>query len=153
MKRLAGENRIEIPVTGTGKLPPLVAVQERGSVSADIVIRKNEDGEEKAGDPGGVDTPVIDRPGLIEEYGAGTELLLDGRPSPWRYSRRLPLIKKWYVSYQAEWLPLDENRWTIPEDAEPGYVRFRLELATPDGQVEYRTEKTITVIKEKIEEE
>jgi hypothetical protein len=163
MKRLASENWIEIPVRGSGKLPPLVVLQERGSVTADIVIRENEDREEKAGDPDGVDMPEIDRSGFVEEYGPGTELLLEGRPVPWRYSRRLPLIKKWYVSYQAEWLPLEENRWTIPEDAEPGYVRFRLELVTPDGQVEYRTEKTIVVvaveektekkIEEKIEEE
>jgi hypothetical protein len=157
MKRLAAESLIEIPVAGSGKLPPLIAVQERGSVSADIVIRRGEGREEKDDDLNGVDMPVIERPGFmgvfsVEEYEAGTELLLDGRPGPWRYSRRLPLIKKWYVSYQAEWLPLEENRWTIPEDAEPGYIRFRLELVTPDGQVEYRTEKTIVVIK-KIQEE
>jgi hypothetical protein len=154
MKRLAAENWIEIPVAGSGKLPPLVALQERGSVSADIVIRENEDREEETGDPDGVDMPEIDRFGFIEEYEAGTELLLDGRPVPWRYSRRLPLIKKWYVSYRAEWLPLEGNRWIIPEDAEPGYVRFRLELVTPDGQVEYRTEKTIVVVavEEKMEE-
>jgi hypothetical protein len=163
MKRLASENWIEIPVTGSGKLPPLVALQERGSVTADIVIRENEDREEETDDPDGVDMPAIERYDFVEEYEAGTELLLDGRPGPWRYSRRLPLIKKWYVSYQAEWLPLEGNRWTIPEDIEPGYVRFRLELVTPDGQVEYRTEKTIVVvaveektekkIEEKIEEE
>jgi hypothetical protein len=143
MKRLAAENLIEIPVTGSGKLPPLIAVQERGSISADIVIRRSEDRDGKADDLNDVDMPVTDWPLFIEEYEAGTELLLDGRPNPWRYSRKLPLIKKWYVSYQAEWLPLEENRWTIPEDAEPGYIRFRLELVTPDGQVEYRTEKTM----------
>ncbi|MDR2784657.1 MAG: IPT/TIG domain-containing protein [Treponema sp.] len=153
MKRLAGENRVEIPVTGSGRLPPLVAIQERGSVSADIVIRKNGDREGKAGDPGNVDMPVIERAEFIEEYEAGTDLLLDGRPSPWRYSRRLPLIKKWYVSYRTEWLPLEGNCWTIPEDTEPGYIRFRVELVTPDGQVEYRTEKNIVVIKGKIQEE
>jgi hypothetical protein len=150
MKRLTGESRIDIPVTGAAKLPPLIAVQERGSISADIVIRRSEDKENKADDLNGIDMPVIEQPGFIEEYEAGTELLLDGRPSPWRYSRRLPLIKKWYVSYQTEWLPLEENRWTIPEDADPGYIRFRLELATPDGQVEYRTEKTIGIVGEKV---
>jgi hypothetical protein len=162
MKRFVAENWIEIPVTGSEKLPPLVALQERGSVSADIVIRENDNNGEKAGDSDGVDMPQVERSGFVEEYGAGTELLLDGMPIPWRYSRRLPLIKKWYVSYQAEWLPLEENRWTIPEDADPGYIRFRLELVTPDGQVEYRTEKTVVVVaveeieekvKEKIEEE
>ncbi|MDR1128070.1 MAG: hypothetical protein LBL20_02070, partial [Treponema sp.] len=90
--------------------------------------------------------------GFAEEYEPGTELGLDGHPGPWRYSRRLPLIQKWYVSYGAEWHPLEGNRCTIPEDAESRYIRFRLELAAPDGQIEYRTEKTIQ-IKEKFREE
>jgi hypothetical protein len=144
MKRLAAESWADIPVSGLEKLPPLIAVQERGSVTADIVVARNEDKGQEA-DASGADVPAAEQRGLVEEYEAGTELVLDGRPSPWRYSRRLPLIKKWYVSYGAEWLPLEGNRWTVPEDAESGYVRFRLELVSPDGQTEYRAEKAVPI--------
>jgi hypothetical protein len=138
MKRLAAESRTEISAASTGKLPPLIAVQERGSVIADIVVSEITDS---------IKTPMPEISGsrFIEEYEGGTELVLEAQVSPWRYSRRLPLIKKWYVSHEAEWLPLEGNQYTIPEESAPGYIRFRLELATPDGQIEYRAEKTIQV--------
>jgi hypothetical protein len=151
MKRLAAESWVDIPVTGLEKLPPLIAVQEKGNITADIVILKNRD-RGKDANAEGIDVPAAGQDGFAEEYEPGTELVLDGHPGPWRYSRRLPLIKKWYVSYGAEWHPLEGNRCIIPEDAESGYIRFRLELAAPDGQIEYRTEKTIQ-IKEKFREE
>jgi hypothetical protein len=58
-------------------------------------------------------------------------MILESLISPWQYSLRLPL---------------EENRYDLPDTGTSGYLRFRVEIYTPDGQTEYRTEKVIGVI-------
>jgi hypothetical protein len=139
MRRYHGGDWVELAGSQPGSLPPLILVQERGSVFAEIEIHREEPrnaGEEPA-------------------------LMLEAVLSPWQYSRRLPLRKRWLVNTGDGWVPLEGNRYEPPRNfvedpaeeapdnsAEPSpessggeYLRFRLEVYTPDGSIEYRTEK------------
>jgi hypothetical protein len=154
MRRYYGGDWVELTGTPPGTLPPLILVQERGSVFAEIVIRREDEQNREAG--------------------KGMALTLEALVSPWQYSRKLPLRKRWFVNTGDGWAPLEGNRYELPpdpaesstelsgessaensaedsEEASPaaapeysgqGYLRFRLEVYTPDGSVEYRTEKT-----------
>jgi hypothetical protein len=136
MKRLAAGAWTELP---GGAVPPLLAVQERGSISAEIEIREaGPEGEESSAEEAATEKAA-------GEFAPGTTLILEGIVSPWQYSRRLPLRKLWLVNTEAGWVPLEEDRYEIPGTLEDAFLRFRLELYTPDGQREYRAEKTIGV--------
>ncbi|GHU84953.1 hypothetical protein FACS189473_3310 [Spirochaetia bacterium] len=145
MKRFTAGSRVEIPGTRNGMMPPFIAVQETGMLFADIKIRPDETEPDRS-------TARTS----FGEYEAGTAIILDCDAGPWQYSRRLPLRKQWLVNTETGWIPLEENRYTLPEfTAENNggeYLRFRLELYTPDGQTEYRAEKTIRVIEKHPEE-
>ncbi|MDR2028165.1 MAG: IPT/TIG domain-containing protein, partial [Treponema sp.] len=139
MRRYYGGDWVELAGTPPGSLPPLILVQERGSIFAEIVIRREEEQNKDAG--------------------RGWAFYPEALITPWQYSRKLPLRKRWFVNTGDGWTPLEGNRWEPPPDpagdseegspgasaeyAGPGYLRFRLEVYTPDGSVEYRTEKTM----------
>jgi hypothetical protein len=143
MKRLAAGSWAELPGHGpgqeadsgasprSGRLPPLIVVQERGSVFAEITVRED----------------VADRLTRATDtvFEAGTSVILDALVSPWQYSRRLPLRKRWFVDSEEGWIPLEGNSFELKGEEESTYLRFRLELYTPDGQIEYRAEKTIGI--------
>jgi hypothetical protein len=135
MRRYYGGDWVELAGTPPGTLLPLILVQERGSIFAEIVIHREE----------------------VREAEERTVLTLEALISPWQYSRRLPLRRRWFVNTGDGWIPLEENRYELPRDLGEGvpdrsregsfespggeYLRFRLEVYTPDGSVEYRTEK------------
>ena len=113
---------VEIPGTPAGTALPLVMVQEKGDVEADILIRRESNGD---------------------------ALLLEALVQPWQHSRRLPLQRRWFVNTGDGWEGLEGNRYEegAPLDAPPAEgsvaapLRFRLELSAPDGEVERRVEK------------
>jgi hypothetical protein len=152
MKRFTAGSMVEIPVNRNGLLPPFITAQETGSLFANIKILLDESAADRSTAPSAEQAPL----NVFDEYEAGTAIILDCEVSPWQYSRRLPLRRQWLVNTEAGWIPLDGNRYTLPEfpvkNLESEYLRFRLELYTPDGQTEYRTEKTIRVIEKQPEE-
>jgi hypothetical protein len=145
MKRFNAGGTVELEGSSRGTLPPLVLVQERQPVFGEITVRI------EAGTPPD-DAGVPVSPSIPGDFEAGKTVTLEAIVSPWQYSRRLPLRQRWFVNAGAEWMPLEENRYTLPEESGGGYVRFRLELYTPDGQLEYRTEKTVGIVKNENEE-
>jgi hypothetical protein len=139
MKRFSRGSHVTIEGVPGGMTPPLVLVQERRAVFANITVRP-----EEAGLPGtGIDRDSTSAP---DEYEGGTRVILEALTGPWQYSRRLPLRKRWFVNVDEEWLPLEGNRYDLPDVGAPVHLRFRVEIYTPEGQTEYRTEKTIGVI-------
>jgi hypothetical protein len=163
MRRLPAGSVVEL-LCGAGMLPPFIALQETGTITADIKISREDET-----DPRGF-YGIYGTPGADGEFRAGDALRLDHTPSPWRYTRRLPLLRRWFVFTNAAgdaagdatgddgsagedspadseggWEVLEGNRCTIPEDHSGGFLRFRLEITTPDGQVEYRGEKAVWV--------
>jgi hypothetical protein len=139
MKRLNSGSVAEVPGTTPGQLLPLIAIQELGSISAEITLQgmvyRDEDGELR-------ETPIL--PAAGDNFEGGTIIIAENAIGPWQYSRRLPLRSRWLVNTGDGWLALEDNRFELPDDT-GGYIRLRLELYTPDGQVEYRTEKTIGI--------
>ncbi|MDR2482645.1 MAG: Ig-like domain repeat protein [Treponema sp.] len=129
MRRFDAGAWVELPSLPAGMPPPLTAVQERGAVFGDIQLRE-------AGSPDSV------MPG---EYERGSVLILEAQVSPWPYRRRLPLRKRWLVNTGDGWIPLDGNQYALPEEPDRSYLTIRLELYTPDGQVEHRAEKTVGI--------
>jgi hypothetical protein len=151
MRRFYGGDWVELAGTPPGTLPPLILVQERGSIFGEIVIHREEQQE--------------------QDGGKKIVLNLEAVITPWQYSRRLPLRKRWFVNTGDGWVPLEKNRYELfpesgaapgegsPENSEglpenlpetspaytapAGYLRFRLEIYTPDGSIEYRTEKIL----------
>ncbi|MDR1248535.1 MAG: PQQ-binding-like beta-propeller repeat protein [Treponema sp.] len=113
MRRYGSGSWAELPGTPAGIALPLILAQERGSVGADILIRRESGGE-----------------GLI----------LEAPAQPWQHSRRLPLRRRWFVNAGDGWEALEGNRY-LEEEPSAELLRFRVELYTPDGEVEYRTEK------------
>jgi hypothetical protein len=146
MKRFSAGALVDLPGTPAGVLPPLAIAQETGTISAEIKIRS-----------GSTVTGSEPESGLsafqTDDYEAGTEIVLEAVMSPWQYSRRLPLLNRWLIHTADGWVPVEGNRYEIPADGPNAYLRFRLEVSTPDGQVEYRTEKTIGIIVKHSEEE
>jgi hypothetical protein len=142
MRRYRAFGVVELPGTPGGVAQPLIMAQERGSISADILIRH----EPAAGTK--TDGNTITDAGPEEDAGLGTRdaFILDTLVRPWQYARRLPLLKRWFVNIGEGWVPLDGNRYDPPANAgeEPvsAPLRFRVELYTPDGELEYRAEKT-----------
>ena len=128
MRRYGAGAQVELPGTPAGMALPLVMAQEKGDLAADILIRR-ESGSEA--------------------------LLLEALVQPRSYSRRLPLHRRWFVNAGDGWEPLEGNRYgeDVPVDGAPvdeapveegriaAPLRFRLELYTPDGEVERRVEK------------
>jgi hypothetical protein len=130
MRRYGAGALAEIPGTPAGAAPPLVMAQERGDLTAEILISRESEGE---------------------------ALVLEALVQPRQHSRRLPLQRRWFVNAGDGWEALEGNRYekAAPVD-EPGGepagapgggeaiaapLRFRLELYTPDGEVERRVEK------------
>jgi hypothetical protein len=113
MRRYGPGSWVTIPGTPAGTALPLIMAQEKGALGADILIRR-ESGEE----------------GLI----------LEAPARPWQHSRRLPLRRRWFVNAGEGWEALEGNRY-VEEEPAADFLRFRVELYTPDGEVEYRTEK------------
>ena len=132
MRRFDAGAWVELQELPAGTPPPVTAVQERGAVFGDIQLRA------AAGSPDGVSV----MPG---EYERGSVLILEALVSPWRYSRRLPLRKRWFVNAGEGWTPLEGNQYALPEEPDRAYLTIRLELYTPDGQVEHRVEKTVGI--------
>jgi hypothetical protein len=138
---------VEVLGSPRGTIPPLIAVQERGPVHGDILIRRAETPEtefphaESHRDPAAKENAADPPP--QEEYRPGQVLTLEALTGPWQYCRRLPLRKRWFIHSGDAWVLLEGNQYTLPEEPDLGFIRIRLELYTPDGQVEYRTEKTI----------
>jgi hypothetical protein len=121
MRRYGTGSLAEIPGTPAGSAPPLVMAQEKGGLAADIAIRRENDGE---------------------------ALILDALVHPRLHSRRLPLQRRWLVNSGDGWEALEGSRYEAPVAEEPpeeealaAPLRFRLELYTPDGEVELRAEK------------
>ncbi|MDR3122948.1 MAG: PQQ-binding-like beta-propeller repeat protein [Treponema sp.] len=130
MKRYGAGALAELPGTPAGTALPLIMAQEKGDLSADILIRR--------------------------ESGAEA-LTLEALVHPRMHSRRLPLQRRWFVNAGDGWEPLGGNRYEagapaetsagIPEGTPEGEesiaapLRFRLELCAPDGEVEHRVEK------------
>jgi hypothetical protein len=137
MRRLPAGGVLEAVSRG-GSLPPFIAVQETGSITADIKLSKTEDDS-------------LGFYGLgrgVGEFSAGDTLNLEYIPAPWRYSRRLPLRHRWLVFAEGGWEVLEQDNYTIPAEGggeAGGFLRFRLELTAPDGQIEYRGEKTAEI--------
>ncbi|GHU59796.1 hypothetical protein FACS189444_5750 [Spirochaetia bacterium] len=146
MKRFSAGAFVDLPGAQEGMLPPLTIAQEIGTISAEIKIRN-----------GSTDPGAEPENGLsvfqTEDYEAGTEIVLEAVMSPWQYSRRLPLQNRWLINTAEGWVLIEGNRYEIPANGSDAYLRFRLEVSTPDGQVEYRTEKTIGIIVKHSEEE
>jgi hypothetical protein len=160
-------------------------VQELGSISADIMIRrempKNPILDSGSGlwqdDPAAItaDTGKIGGPAVRQSVGltvsaadmavglaagqaagnSGPLFILDAVIRPWQYSRRLPLRKQWLVYTDEGWLPLEGGRYELTGEKEqwPAHLRFRLEIHTPDGELEYRAEKAVEVPVEPEEED
>jgi hypothetical protein len=149
MRRYSGGTLAEILLGGEDTLPPLVMVQEWGSILGEIAIRENP--EAPAGDA--VGTGIASAGEFVAEFPAGAKLVLEARISPWAYSRRLPLRRRWLVNPGEGWLALDGGTYTLPDNPGAGFVRFRVEVYTPDGRTEYQTEKTIYIVEKKQEEE
>jgi hypothetical protein len=122
MRRYGAGALVEIPGTPAGAALPLVMAQEKGDLSADILIRRESGGE---------------------------ALLLEALVYPRQHSRRLPLQRRWFVNTGDGWEPLEGNRYEegapleapLEGEAVAAPLRFRLELYTPDGEVEHRVEK------------
>jgi outer membrane protein assembly factor BamB len=123
MRRYGAGAGAELPGTPTGSALPLIMAQERGGLTADIAIRRETGGE---------------------------ALLLEALVQPRQHSRRLPLQRRWFVNAGDGWEALEGNRYEEGAPAgeaplEEGHIaaplRFRLELYTPDGEVERRVEK------------
>jgi hypothetical protein len=122
MRRYGAGAVAELPGTPAGSALPLIMAQERGGLSADILIRRENEGE---------------------------ALILDALVQPRQHSRRLPLQRRWFVNAGDGWEALEGNRYEAdalledPPDDESiaAPLRFRLELRTPDGEVERRVEK------------
>jgi hypothetical protein len=74
------------------------------------------------------------------------ELTLETVISPRQYAQRLPLKTRYLVFTDEGWQALDGDRYTVSAEAAAD-LRFRVEVYTPDGQVEYRQEKVITIQK------
>jgi hypothetical protein len=158
MRRYPGGALVEIPLGGEDRIPPLVLAQEWGSVFGEIEIRETPEAPagEAAGSgnvPGGGGGDLSGGELSGGEFPSGARLTLEARVSPWTYSRRLPLRKRWLVNHGEGWLALDEGAYTLPESPGAGFARFRLELYTPDGKTEYRTEKTIYITEKTTKEE
>jgi hypothetical protein len=122
MRRYGAGALVELPGTPAGVALPLIMAQEKGELTADILIRR-ESGSEA--------------------------LILEALVQPRLHSRRLPLHRRWFVNAGDGWEPLEGNRYEQgalledpPEDAPiAAPLRFRLELCFPDGEVERRVEK------------
>jgi hypothetical protein len=132
MRRYGAGALVELPGTPAGAALPLIMAQETGSLSADIGIRRE-----------------------------GEALVLEALAYPRLHSRRLPLRRRWFVNAGDGWEALEGNRYEAgapaaepleasgetPRDVSAGEesvdapLRFRLELYTPDGEVECRVEK------------
>jgi outer membrane protein assembly factor BamB len=135
MKRFIAGSHVELPaaaLTKPGAVPPLIVAQELGNVFAEITVREAMRTAETTGDT---------------VFEAGSVLIPEAVISPWQYSRRLPLRERWAVNAGEDWIPLEENLFEVNADTAAGFLRFRLELYTPDGQVEYKAEKTIGIVK------
>jgi hypothetical protein len=126
MRRYGAGALAELPGTPAGAALPLIMAQERGELGAEILIRRESGGEGGAG-----------------------ALLLEALVLPRLYSRRLPLQKRWLVNAGDGWEALEGNRYEggalleppAEEESVAAPLRFRLELYTPDGEVERRAEK------------
>jgi hypothetical protein len=136
MRRYNRGDVVELGGTKSGTSLPFIIVQERGNIFAEIEIKNTSE-------------EIFP----VNEYEAGADLVLEAVVSPWSYSRRLPLKKQWLMNAGDGWIPLDDNHCPAPQDPGVGYLRLRLELYTPDGQMEYRAEKTIRIIKPIYKEE
>jgi hypothetical protein len=121
---------VELPGTPKGVIQPLIMAQELGNISADIVI--------------GIADGSVDN---TDGGGSNPVFILDAVIRPWQYSRRLPLRKRWFVYGDEGWQPLEEGRYELIGEREqwPAHLRFRLEIRTPDGELEYRAEKAVEV--------
>ncbi|GHU08175.1 hypothetical protein FACS1894151_03660 [Spirochaetia bacterium] len=143
MKRQSAGNSVELYGTSEGKLPPVIFAQEYGGISADISI-----GIEQVQQQTEQPKPPAQIPYLSGDLKPGTVLVLNHTVTPWRFSRRLPLHLRWMVNSGEGWAELESNynesRYEIPETSEP-YIRLRLEVYTPDMQIEYRAERIIGV--------
>jgi hypothetical protein len=122
MRRYGAGALAELPGTPAGTALPLIMAQEKGGLAADILIRRESGGE---------------------------ALVLDALVQPRQYSRRLPLQRRWFVNAGEGWEALEGNRYEaaapveapLEEETVAAPLRFRLELFTPDGEVERRVEK------------
>ena len=122
MRRYGAGARVELPGTPAGTALPLIMAQERGELAADMLIRR--------------------------ESGSAA-LILQALVQPRQYSRRLPLQRRWFVNAGEGWEALEGNRYEaadpveapVEEESVAAPLRFRLELFTPDGEVERRVEK------------
>ncbi|MFP3042367.1 hypothetical protein LQZ19_11180 [Treponema primitia] len=129
MRRYGPSGWVEISGAPIGIVQPLIMVQEKGSIGADILIYP-----ETAALPAKIFT-------------------LEALVQPWQYSRRMPLRKRWFVNAGDGWMPLEGNHYEAPPDSGEEAIekdvsvplRFRLELYTPDGEVEYRIEKVYDI--------
>jgi hypothetical protein len=136
MRRFNRASLVELHGTAKGVIQPLIVVQELGSISADLVITM-------------VDAAADDTDG------ANPVFILDAVVRPWQHSRRLPLRRQWFVYGDEGWQPLEKGRYELGGDREqwPAHLRFRLEIRTPDGELEYRAEKAVEAPAEPSEEE
>ncbi|MDR0597522.1 MAG: hypothetical protein LBG14_03335 [Treponema sp.] len=122
MRRYGAGALAELPGTPAGAALPLIMAQERGELTSDILIRR-EKGKE----------------GFI----------LEALVQPRLHSRRLPLQRRWFANAGDGWEALEGNRYeggapkeaSVEEETIAAPLRFRLELYTPDGEVERRVEK------------
>ncbi|MDR3336529.1 MAG: Ig-like domain repeat protein [Treponema sp.] len=144
MKRYLADSMVTIAVPQGKHLPPFVAAQKTGAIFADIHIRQEKQDE-------GLEGFYRKETNPFNEYEEGSLLVLGYEASPWQWSRRLPLRKRWLINSGEGWLSLDGNRYTIAPESELAVLRFRLELYTPDGQIEYRTEKEVRITRKKEE--
>jgi hypothetical protein len=162
MRRFSRSALVELPGTPKGTIQPLIMVQELGSISADIVISRempkglmpDSGARLLQGSPGAA--AIMEPVGSLAVDGSsGPVFVLDAIIRPWQYSRRLPLRKQWLVYTDDGWLPLEKGRYELPREKElwPAHLRFRLEIRTPDGELEYRAEKAIEVSAESAEED
>jgi hypothetical protein len=144
MKRYPADSMVTIAIPQGKHLPPFVAAQKTGTIFADIHIRQEKQDE-------GLEGFYRKETNPFNEYEEGSLLVLGYEASPWQWSRRLPLRGRWLINSGEGWLSLDGNRYTIAPESELDALRFRLELYTPDGQIEYRTEKEVRVTKKREE--
>jgi hypothetical protein len=137
MRRFSRSSLVELPGTSKGVIQPLIMVQELGSINADIIVNR-----ETPETPANA-TADGTEPGAVT--GSNPVFILDAAIGPWQHGRRLPLRKRWFVNIDEGWLPLEEGRYVLTgeKQQQPVYLRFRLEIYTPDGELEYRTEKAI----------
>ncbi|WP_169313427.1 OmpL47-type beta-barrel domain-containing protein [Treponema primitia] len=148
MRRYGAQAVVELPGTPAGLSQPLIMVQERGSVVADILVRQ------EIVEADAVESAQLATPTLVGKFPAQV-FILEALVQPWQYRRRLPLRERWLVYGDEGWMPLEGNRWEAAEVAigESGHLRFRLELYTPDGVVEYRAEKAVELDGDFVEEQ